>query len=165
MRSCWGFSVSWCDPIATGESFSVSFVTGPANEMTTENEVMLEFGYAVVFVSDMKRSIEFYRDVLGLPLRFESQEWTEFDTSGTTLALHHTDAPSTADEHKDENPAGQCHPSFTVDDIDAYHERLTNKGVTCLQLPKEEEYGRKLAKYVDPDGLPFTLNQPPKDQN
>jgi lactoylglutathione lyase len=131
--------------------------------MTTENEVMLEFGYAVVFVSDMKRSIEFYRDVLGLPLRFESQEWTEFDTPGTTLALHHTDAPSTADEHKDENPAGQCHPSFTVDDIDAYHERLTSKGVTCLQPPKEEEYGRKLAKYVDPDGLPFTLSQPLED--
>ena len=121
---------------------------------------MLEFGYGVVFVSDMKRSIEFYRDVLGLPLRFESPEWTEFDTPGTTLALHHTDTTMTAGDPTDENPAGQCHPSFTVDDIDAYHERLTNHEVICVRPPKEEEYGRKLAKYVDPDGLPFTLSQP-----
>jgi len=125
---------------------------------------MLEFGYAVVFVSDMKRSIEFYRDVLGLPLRFQSPEWAEFETPGTTLALHHTDALSAADDTKDENVAGQCHPSFTVDNIDAYHERLTSKGVVCVRPPKEEEYGRTLAKYVDPDGLPFTLSQPPKGQ-
>ena len=118
---------------------------------------MLEFGYGVVFVSDMKKSIEFYRDALGLPLRFESPEWTEFDTPGTTLALHPTDTPSSGGEPVDENPAGQCHPSFTVDDIDAYHERLTSKGVICVRPPREEEYGRKLAKYVDPNGLPFTL--------
>ena len=125
---------------------------------------MLTFGYAVVFVSDMKRSIEFYRDVLGLPLRFESPEWTEFETPGTTLALHHTAAPSAAGELRDENHAGQCHPSFTVDDIDAYHDRLMSEGVTCVRPPKEEEYGRKLAKYADPDGLPFTLSQPPIGQ-
>ncbi len=120
---------------------------------------MIEFGYSIVFVSDMKRSIEFYRDVLGVPFRFESPEWTEFDTAGTTLALHHTDSPPTTGDPRNENPAGQCHLGFSVDDIDAYHERLTSKGVVCVRPPKEEEYGRKLAKYVDPDGLPFTLSQ------
>ena len=125
-------------------------VVGAGIQNHTESEAMLEFGYAVVFVSDMKRSIEFYRDVLGLPLRFESAEWTEFDTPGTTLALHHTDAPSTAGDPTDENPAGQCHPSFTVDDIDAYHERLTSKGVICVHPPKEEEYGRKTRKVLKP---------------
>ena len=59
------------------------------------------------------------------------------------------------------DPAGQYHPSFTVDDIDGYHERLTSRGVICVRPPWGEEYGRKLAKYVDPDGLPFTLSQPP----
>ena len=28
--------------------------------------------YAIVFVSDMKRSIAFYRDMIGLPLKFEA---------------------------------------------------------------------------------------------
>jgi catechol 2,3-dioxygenase-like lactoylglutathione lyase family enzyme len=35
---------------------------------------MVKFSHAIIFVSDMARSIAFYRDVLGLPLRFESPE-------------------------------------------------------------------------------------------
>ena len=44
--------------------------------------------YVMVVVSDMPRSVRFYRDTLGLPLKFESKEWTEFQTGTTTLALH-----------------------------------------------------------------------------
>lgn len=47
----------------------------------------MRVNYAMVFVSDMKRSVAFYRDVLGLPLKFESPGWTEFATDGATLAL------------------------------------------------------------------------------
>jgi len=32
----------------------------------------MRVNYAILFVSDMKRSVLFYRDVLGLPLKFES---------------------------------------------------------------------------------------------
>ena len=49
---------------------------------------------AIVFVSDMKRSVAFYHDVLGLPLRFESPGWTEFATEGATLALHASEGPA-----------------------------------------------------------------------
>ena len=42
--------------------------------------------YAIVFVSDMGRSVVFYRDVLGLRLKFETSHWTEFATEGATLA-------------------------------------------------------------------------------
>jgi len=48
----------------------------------------MRLNYAIVFVSDMKRAVSFYRDVLGLPLRFDSPGWTEFATEGATLALH-----------------------------------------------------------------------------
>lgn len=44
--------------------------------------------YSIVIVRDMSRSVAIYRDVLGLPLRFESPHWTEFETEGAKLALH-----------------------------------------------------------------------------
>ena len=44
--------------------------------------------YIMVNVSDMSRSVAFYRDILGLPLKFESPGWSEFQTGATTLALH-----------------------------------------------------------------------------
>ena len=47
-----------------------------------------EVQYIMVTVSDMNRSVEFYRDKLGLRLKFESPGWTEFLTGTSTLALH-----------------------------------------------------------------------------
>ena len=40
--------------------------------------------YVMVNVSDMSRSVAFYRDTLGLVLKFESPGWSEFETGGTT---------------------------------------------------------------------------------
>jgi catechol 2,3-dioxygenase-like lactoylglutathione lyase family enzyme len=40
------------------------------------------------FVSEMGTAVNFYRDVLGLQLKFESPGWSEFVTGETTLALH-----------------------------------------------------------------------------
>jgi lactoylglutathione lyase len=54
---------------------------------------MTKLRYAIVFVSDMERSVAFYRDVLGWPLKCQSPERTEFATEGTTLALHHASKP------------------------------------------------------------------------
>ena len=120
---------------------------------------MLKFSHAIVFVSDMAQSIAFYRDVLGLPLRFESPEWTEFDTPGSTLALHLADGPATPSQSM--APAGQCQLGFSVEDIDGFHQEMMAKGVPCLQPPEEEDFG-KLAEYADPDGLAFSVVEEPK---
>jgi len=36
----------------------------------------------------LDRAVTFYRDVLGLPLKFHSSGWSEFVTGETILALH-----------------------------------------------------------------------------
>ena len=50
---------------------------------------MTKLWYVILFVSDMERSVAFYRDVLGWPLTCHSPERTEFATEGMTLALHY----------------------------------------------------------------------------
>jgi catechol 2,3-dioxygenase-like lactoylglutathione lyase family enzyme len=114
---------------------------------------MHKLNYTIVFVADMKQSIGFYRDVLGLPLRFESPDWTEFATEGTTLALH---TAVNAKPQEGNKPAGTCHPGFQVGDLDEFHRTMQARGVRCLQAPKSEEFGR-LAVYADPDGLPISV--------
>jgi lactoylglutathione lyase len=123
---------------------------------------MIEFSYTIVFVSDMTRSVAFYRDVLRQPLRFESPKWTEFETPGVTLALHLADAPSHSAASSHAIPAGQCRLGFSVEDIDAFHEEMVAKGVPCLQPPQEEDFGGRLAGYADPDGQPFWVSDSPK---
>jgi lactoylglutathione lyase len=111
--------------------------------------------YVIVFVSNMKKSIAFYRDVVGLPLKFESPGWSEFATDGATFALH-------ASTHELSEPAsgrelpGSCRPGLNVPSLDEFHQRMLAQNVTCLQQPKEV-FGVRIAQYTDPDGLPFSV--------
>src|SRR5438552_12372321 len=116
----------------------------------------MRVSYAIVFVSDMKRSVSFYRDVLGLPLRFESPGWTEFATAGATLALH-LSARSAAPEEKVPG-AGRCRPGLRVANLDEFHKKMLAKNVPCLQEPKET-FGARIAQYVDPDGLSISVSE------
>ncbi len=97
----------------------------------------MRVNYVIVFVSDMKRSVSFYRDVLGLPLKFESPEWTEFATDGATLALHASAIPPAAATEPKQVPAGRCRPGLSVPNLDEFHRRMVAQNVPCLHEPKE----------------------------
>jgi lactoylglutathione lyase len=112
--------------------------------------------YAIVFVSDMARAVGFYRDVIGLPLRFESPSWTEFNTEGSTLALHASETGPKRDP--EQHGAGQCRPGLSVPDLDQFHQRMIEHNVPCLQEPRET-FGARIAQYVDPDGLAISVSQ------
>jgi lactoylglutathione lyase len=114
--------------------------------------------YAIVFVSDMKRSVAFYRDVLGMPLKFESPGWTEFATEGATLALHAGEAAGSRAAPAQHPAAGACRPGLRVPDLDAFHRRMIENKVQCLQEPKEV-FGARLAQYLDPDGLAISVGE------
>jgi lactoylglutathione lyase len=120
---------------------------------------MSTLGYSIVFVSDMDRSVKFYRDLLGFALRFQSPEWTEFETGGTTLALHITERDPAGETPTTSSPPGRCQLGIQVDDLDEFHNRATQQGVLCLAPPAVQDFGGTLAKYADPDGLPFSVSQ------
>ena len=51
----------------------------------------MEIHYSIILVSDMKQSVAFYKDVVGMPLRFESPNWSEFATGGATRVAQYVD--------------------------------------------------------------------------
>jgi lactoylglutathione lyase len=118
----------------------------------------MRVSYAIVFVSDMRRAVLFYRDVLGLPLRFESPGWTEFATEGATLALHKSEGPNSVKDDPQQMCAGRCRPGLSTPDLDAFHKRMIETNVPCLQEP-EETFGVRIAQYVDPDGLVISVSE------
>ena len=117
--------------------------------------------YVMVMVSDMAVSVAFYRDKLGLSLKFESPDWTEFQTGTTTLALHGGGKKRT--EHRSgerDKQAGTCSIGFAVPDINQAYEELRTNGVFFVMPPTDrQEEGIKLAICLDPDGLPISLAQ------
>jgi lactoylglutathione lyase len=96
--------------------------------------------YAIKFVDDMDRAVKFYRDVLGLPLKFQSPGWSEFVTGETTLALH----PATQ-----KNPPGTVELGFTVADLQQFCQEMTQKGVQFSMPPTKQDFGGLLAQFLD----------------
>jgi lactoylglutathione lyase len=117
---------------------------------------MTKLRYVILFVSDMERSVAFYRDVLGWPLKCQSPERTEFATEGMTLALHYASKPSGAAAVQGEI-AGRCQLGLSVEDVEAFHRDMVAWGTLCIQPPTEVAFGAELAIYADPDGLPFSV--------
>ena len=121
-----------------------------------------QIDYTMIIVSDMQRSVEFYRDKLGIPLKFQTPEWTEFATGPTTLALHgggtaHEYLETGGDQSK---TAGACSIGFNVDDVDKTYEELKAKGIPFVMPPTQREGEPiKLAVGLDPDGLPISFAQ------
>jgi lactoylglutathione lyase len=116
--------------------------------------------YTMIIVTDMDRSVRFYRDTLGLKLRFQSPDWTEFDMGTTTLALHGGGKSAPPRTGPPEQFAGTASIGFSVENVDAVYEDLQKKGVRFVMPPKTQEgEGIRLAVLVDPDGLSISLAQ------
>ena len=118
--------------------------------------------YIMVVVSDMNRSVEFYRDRLGFELKIETPDWTEFKTGETTLALHGGGVPQTlakADRNGTKY-AGTSSIGFSVEDLEKTYTELQTRGVQFVMPPAEQKgEGIKLAVCLDPDGLPIAFAQ------
>lgn len=110
----------------------------------------------VIYVSDMQRSVAFYRDTLGLPLKFSSPGWSEFSNGGTILALHrHMGGEAGAAEPA----AGQATLAFTLDDLQGAYETLQTEGAHFSLAPQTQPSGQTFAILHDPDGFSITLQQ------
>ena len=120
----------------------------------------MRLSYAIVSVSDMARSVSFYRDTLGLPLKFESPGWTEFATDGATLALHAADASGSGPGTAKQFPAGRCRPGLAVPNLDEFHRKMLERDVPCIQ-PPTVTFGARIAQYLDPDGLAISVSEEP----
>ena len=104
--------------------------------------------YVIKFVGDMDAAVEFHAVQLGLKLRFQSPEWSEFDTGQTTLALHQASA---------EHPAGSCQLGYRVANIDQFCQERTRQGVAVVE-PPTDLHGQRIAKLRDSDGAEFSVS-------
>ena len=105
----------------------------------------MKLTYAIKNVADMKSAVAFHRDLLGLPLKLHSSEWSEFETGETTLALHLA---------SDGNVAGETKAGFGSDDFDGF---LAAAGDAVIGV--HEVHGMRIATVRGPDGEEFSVSE------
>jgi catechol 2,3-dioxygenase-like lactoylglutathione lyase family enzyme len=140
-------------------------------------------------VSDLDRSIAFYRDLLGFTLVHVQEQDNEYTrrlvgypnarlrvaqlavdgqpraVSTHDLELVHYLEPVGARGDVNICNPGAAHLAITVDDIHAFHQRLESAGVTFVSPPNEIMAGVNKGGYAcyfrDPDDIVLELLQPP----
>ena len=110
-----------------------------------------KLGLIMLVVKDMERSTQFYRDVLGLEVVFQSPGWTHLDAGNIHVGLHPEGKAKSA-------PTMGCTFGFYVADVRKTADELKAKGVPMILEPKEEDFGW-LAIVADPDGYAVQLGE------
>ena len=122
-----------------------------------------------IVVSDRRKAIAWYRDVLGLDVTYigpsepnpdavvqgtpdDPGHWIELGPKRPRTRVHLCEMGKT-----EPGPTGL---TFITDDIQADYERMRGKGARFLMAPQKMEWGEWLGSFVDPDGNEFDLKQP-----
>jgi len=108
----------------------------------------------ILYVKNMAEEVRFYRDVLGLSIRYpegladySEQMWVEFEVGEATLALH-------GGAHGD--PQEDHEIVFNVDDIRQARERIIEAGIRMGEIRPLED-GAPISEGRDPDGHRFAI--------
>lgn len=108
-------------------------------------------------VSNLARSVQFYRDGLGLPLREGSGDVIAFfETKGTWLALFPREALA-ADANLPSDGAGfpgfaLAHNVRTREEVDAALNEAKTHGAEIIKPAQDTDWGGYSGYFADPDG-------------
>ena len=117
--------------------------------------IQLRLSKVILYVADMSAQVQFYRDILGLPLNerylninYSEAFWIEFDASPSTLALHGGGGKE----------IGKDAPKliFQVDDFNKAINELSAKGLKHSEV-RSPAPNTLVVDALDPEGNAFSI--------
>ncbi|MBY0089286.1 hypothetical protein BTA37_09935 [Priestia megaterium] len=111
-----------------------------------------------LLVKDFKKSVEFYKDLLGIPISWyeDEMEYALFNNGETKIELLSQKAMMKVIGNKDESLSGES-PSnfllqFEVEDVDKTYDYLRENGIEFVTDPHDrKEWRSRIAHFRDPD--------------
>jgi catechol 2,3-dioxygenase-like lactoylglutathione lyase family enzyme len=121
----------------------------PAGKPPAVDHILLE-------VSDLKASLAFYRDFLGLPVKSNDGHFAMLAAGNLRVALWDKRWDWEAPKTKDERPGLGMYPHLKVPDVTVMVNRARKAGVNIIQEPRRYHWGTE-AFIADPDGYIWAL--------
>ena len=113
-------------------------------------------GNVILAVKDLDKSIAFYHDLIGLPIKNQRRTWVDLGTSGALLSLH---PASLTAEHIGSSIENGITIGFLVGDVKSAVDELRQKGVKVYREIVDRDAGKN-AVVLDPDGYLVSLFEP-----
>ncbi|MBU1133140.1 VOC family protein [Patescibacteria group bacterium] len=105
-----------------------------------------------LLVEDFEKSLEFYRDTLGLEVNSQEGKFADFKLEGTSLAIFQKDEATSMFPGNHMGTGGGVVLGFQVDDVEKACADLKGKGVDIFEGPKTTDWGQTVGYFKDPDG-------------
>ena len=119
-------------------------------------------GNVILAVKDLDKSIKFYNEIIGLPIKDQRETWVDLGTSGALLSLH---PASLTAQHVGSSIENGISLGFIVGDLKSALEEVKTKGVKIYRDTIEKDAGKN-AVILDPDEYLISLFEPTyKDQD
>lgn len=132
----------------------------------TSNDMNTQFGYAILYTTQPRNTIEFYERAFRLQRRFfdEGIGYGELETGATTLVVSNVaieqqarpDAVASTPEH----PTFGFHISLVTDEVAGLYESAVAEGAVALKAPTLMPWGQTEASVRDLNGLLVNLVSP-----
>jgi predicted enzyme related to lactoylglutathione lyase len=119
--------------------------------MSTNPNLPSKVSVLVLGVTDVAKSVAFYRDAVGLEFKGQHEVLAFFAASGITLMLNGNLRRENA------SLAGATEIVFSVESVSASHDLLSRRGCSFVNQPREVTPGSWAATFADPDGHYLTV--------
>ena len=113
-------------------------------------------GNVILAVQDLDKSLEFYHDIIGLPIKNQRRSWIDLGSGGALLSLH---PASLTAEHVGSSIDNGITVGFLVGDVDSAVAELKEKGVRIYRDTVKRDAGKN-AIVLDPDDYLISLFEP-----
>ena len=113
-------------------------------------------GNVILAVNDIDKSIQFYHELIGLPIKNQRRSWVDLGTSGAMLSLH---PASLTAQHVGSSIDNGITIGFLVGDVKSAVDELKEKGVRIYRDIVDRDAGKN-AVILDPDDYLISLFEP-----
>jgi len=126
----------------------------------------VKFGYTVIWVDDVVKTVEFYEKAFGLVRRTVEDRgqfiWAEIETGNTTLAFSSTSQaqklfPGGFHPNDATQPPTLIQISFITPDVGSAYIKAIGAGAKPLDPPKIQPWGQTIARVRDLNGVLVSL--------
>jgi len=128
---------------------------------------MVNYGYTIIYVESVEKTLEFYQHAFGFEVRFfhESKDYGELETGETVLAFSsHTLGEMNLNGkyikgNTNEKPFG-IELAFVTDNVEAAYNKAVSAGATPIKEPTQKPWGQVVGYVRGIDGSLIELCSP-----
>ena len=110
----------------------------------------------ILAVKDLQKSINFYHEVLGMPIKNQRENWVDLGQTGALLSLH---PAKESEPHSGTSINNGVLVGVVIGEVESAVAELKEKNVKVYRDVEEKDAGKN-AIIVDPDDYMISLFEP-----